>query len=175
MRYDLAEIENQIIRTMQANNQLQTIGASIRTHAGDINPTVFYDQSAQEGFIKTLPFIYVQYNGRTKRMADSTKKTVVYTLRFRIYTGAKNLRIKRDAQLSAYDMLSAIYDSLHGKTPKAIDNAGWAIPMLDGDTIQTPVTFLSPFEAPEGENEKLLVNIPNIVVYQSDYSIQVIA
>ena len=175
MRYDLAEIENQIIYTLQSNSTLQTISPQIRTHAGDINPSVFYTQEGQEGFIKLLPFIYVQYQGRVKRLADSTKKTVVYSLRFRIYTGAKNLRLKRDAQLSAYDMLSATYDALHGKIPKAVDNANWAVPLLSGDTIQTPATFLSPLEAPEGENEKLLVNIPNIVVYQSDYSLQVIA
>lgn len=173
MRYDLRELENQIINTLQANTGLN--GVNIRTHTGDLNPAVFYDAQLLEGFTRLLPFIYVQYQGRTKLITDSTKKTYNWRLRFRLYTGAKSLSEKRMAQLSAYQMLSLAYDSLHGKMPKSVANAGWAIPLLDGDTIQTPFTCMNPLEAPEGENEKLLVNLPSIVCYQSDYFFEVLA
>jgi hypothetical protein len=172
MRYDLANIEEQIISTLQTNTGLQ--GVKIRTHAGDINPVYFANSEYREGLINLLPFALIQYQGRTKLLTDSTKKTYVWRLRFRIYTGASSLREKRNAQLSAYQMLSLEYDSLHGKTPKSTDNAGWAIPLLDGVTITSAFTCLSPLEAPEGENERLLINLPNIIVYQSDYILSVL-
>lgn len=174
MRYDLSALEEQIIKTMQNSTGLQDISPRIQTHVGDINPIFFAKPENQEGFVNQLPFIYVQYQGRTKIMSDSTKQTYNWRLRFRIYTGASSLNEKRDAQLSAYQMLSLEYDAIHGKTPKCTANAGWAIPLLDGDTIQTPFTALSPLEAPEGENERLLVNLPKIVVYQSDYTLSVL-
>lgn len=173
MRYDLSAIEEQIIETIKSNENFNNV--SVRTHTGDINPQTFFDEKLKEGFIRTLPFIYVQYNGRKKVSEDSTKKTVYFQLRFRIYIGAKSLREKREAQLTAYQMLSYVYDALHGKTPKATDNEGWAIPFLDGDTITTPFTCSMPIISQDGENEKLLVNIPNIVVYQSDYVLTVMA
>lgn len=172
MRYDLAEIEHQIINTLQGNTSLS--GVNIQTHTGDVNPGVFYNADTLEGFTRLLPFIYIQYNGRTKVTSNSTKQTFNWKLRFRLYTGAQYLGEKRGAQLSAYQMLSASYDSLHGKMPKSIANQSWSIPLLDGDVIQTAFTCVSPLEAPEGENEKLLVNLPSIVVYQSDYQLEVI-
>jgi len=176
MRYSLSDIENQIIKTLQNNTTLQDISPRIRTHTGDINPIFFANPAYMEGFVAQLPFIFIQYQGRAKiKTGNSTKQTFNWRLRFRIYVGATSLREKREAQLSAYQMLSLVYDSIHGKMPKSVANSGWSIALLDGDVIQTAFTALSPLEAPEGENERLLVNLPEIVVYQSDYTVECLA
>jgi hypothetical protein len=173
MRYDLELIESQLIRTLQSNPSLQSV--FIRTHIGDVTPQTFLDPAMREGFITQLPFIYVQYQGRRRVSTDSTLKTCVFSLRFRFYIGASSLSAKRDAQLNAYQMLSSLFDSIHGKIPKAVNNQSWSIPMLDGDVIQTPFTSNRPFEVGEGNNELLLVNMPKICVYQSDYQVEAIA
>lgn len=176
MRFDRAKIEDQLIATLRENATLDAANVTVRTHVGDVNPAVFLDPSMKtqlEGFVRQMPFIYVQYQGKRKAAADSTKRTVYYNLRWRFYIGTTSLRDKRSAQLSAYDMLDALYDSIHGKIPNATDNASYVVSKLSGDTILTPFTATKPFETPDGEDEKLLVNIPGIVVYQSDFICQV--
>jgi phage gp37-like protein len=176
MRFDRAKIEDQLIATLKADSVLDAANVNVRTHVGDVNPAVFLDPSMKtqlEGFIRQLPFVYVQYQGKRKVSTDSTKKTAYYNLRWRFYVGTKSLREKRDAQLSAYDILDSLYDAIHGRIPNSTDNAGWVIDKLSGDPILTPITVTKPFESAEGEDEKLLVNIPGVVVYSSDFVCQV--
>lgn len=175
MTYNLVEIENQIIRTLQANDTLQ-ICKRIDTHAGAITPQVFLDpQFDKQGFINLLPFVYLEYRGRDVRAMDTSYTDYHHDLKFRLYIGAQSLRIKREAQLTAYEMLAAVYDSLHGKYPKCIANQNYNVTFLLGDIIQTSFNAISPLRVGSGDSEILIVNIPSIVVYQSDYVIQIAA
>ena len=175
MNYNLKELEDQIIHTLGVQEALG--GVNIRTHTGEINPNTFSSDVATEGFIRTLPFIFIQYAGRRKvsQEESSTKLTVSFTVRFRLYIGAKSLREKRDAQLSCYDMLASVWDTLHGRFFKAVTNQNYQVPFLQGDTIPNTFVQMSPIEAPDGESERLIVNIPSICVYQSDYQCDIVA
>lgn len=174
MRFDRSQIEDQIIATLLANSDIDQYNVQVTTHVGDINPATFLDKVQTEGFIKKLPAIYVQYQGKRKVTADSTKKTVYYNLRWRFYVCTQSLRGARGSQLSAYRLLNAVYDALHGKIPNAVDNASYVVDKLSGDAIQTPFTATKPLETPDGEDEKLLVIIPGVVVYQTDFVCQIL-
>ena len=175
MRFDRSQIEDQIIATLRANATISDNNVQIATHVGDINPATFLDKVQMEGFIKKLPAIYVQYQGKRKVQTDSTKQTVYYNLRWRFYVCTQSLRGSRGSQLSAYLLLSALYDSLHGKIPNSTDNSAYVVPKLDGEVIVSPFTAPKPFETPDGEDEKLLVILPGVVVYQSDFVVTVMA
>ena len=173
MRYSLALIEDQIISTLQANNNLQ--GVNIRTHAGDLNPNTFFNEQALEGLTMLTPFIFVQYIGRRGQIHDATWETRSHDVKFRFYVGAQTLRDKRETQLNCYDMLSNLYDSIHGKYPKSLQVLANTLPLMDGDTIQTSFTALSPMKEVDGDNERLLVNLPSIAVYVTDYYLEILA
>ena len=92
-----------------------------------------------------------------------------------LYWGIRD-PIYTKAQRNAYDMLSAVYDSLHGKFPKAsAQSLAPEVNQLDGTTITTAnFNALSPLYETAGESERLIVNIPSIVVYYTDYSIRLL-
>lgn len=172
MRYNLVEIEDQIISTLQGNSDLASV--NIRTHAGDINAEAFYDEGTLEGLTQLLPFILVQYNGRTPKEKNSTWTQRTHVLKFRFYVGAESLNSKKIAQTDCYRMLSALYDSINGHFPKSSQPLASGMDILDGDEIQTPFTAISPIREADGDSEVLLVNLPSIAVYVTDYQIEVL-
>lgn len=178
MRYSLQEIEGQIIPTLGADLGLS--GVEIDTHAGEINLRTFTDSSMMEGLINRLPFVLVQYQGRTVQDArtDATKKTYILRLRWRVYVGAQSLRLKSEAQLSAYGMLGSVFDALHGKVPhsNALNLSGTAAVngFLVGPLIATAeFNPQSPLMLAPGKNENLIVNMDRIVVYSTDFELDV--
>lgn len=172
MRYNLREIEEQIISTLQANTALN--GTNIRTHAGDLNPSTFYNEQSLEGLTMLLPFIFIQYTGRRPNVHSGDWVTYSHIVKFRLYVGSQSLNDKRYAQLNCYDMLASVYDSLHGKFPLSLQPLAEDTPVMDGDKIQTDFTALSPMRGMEGDNERLLVNLPSIAVYSTDYQIEIV-
>lgn len=176
MNYDISDLENQIIATLQANTDLS--GVKVRTHAGEINAQAFDFMNKQmlEGFIHLLPFAYVQYAGRNAEKMSEDWSEWNHILRFRIYIGAKSLRERVEAQHSAYDILAAVYDSLHGRFPLAsAQSLAPEVLQLSGTQITTTdFNALSPLWETAGESERLIVNIPSIVVYYTDYSIRLL-
>ena len=176
MRYNLVEIEDQIISTLQGNEYLQTRAVGIRRHAGDINAESFYDEQLLEGLTNILPFIFVQYNGRTPKVKSTTWEQRSHVLRFRLYVGAQSLHSKEIAQVDCYSMLSAIYDSLNARFPLSLQPLASDTPLLSGDRIQTAdFAALSPLREADGDSELLLVNLPSIAVYVTDYQIEVLS
>lgn len=173
MRYDLREIEEQILSTLQNNPNMG--GVNIRTHAGDLNPSAFYDEQTLEGLTNLLPFVFVQYSGRVRNVKSSTWQQLSHVLRFSLYVGAESLSEKRMAQLNCYAMLASVFDSLNARYPKSSQPLAPDTPLLDGDAIQTDFTALSPLREADGENERLLVNLPSIACYQTDYQIEVLS
>ena len=179
MRYNVEDIEDQIIATLTgflSNTQ-------IRTHAGEITAT-FLDPSLMEGVVNLLPFVFVQYHGKRATSRDSMGVIYIHQLTFRLYVGARSLRSKKEAQRSAYGMLRTIYDALHGRVPNIQGLAGQFVPNTPqgalntgpggsittaGFNAQTPI-----FEA-GGQDELLVYNLPTIAIYQTDYTITLIA
>ncbi len=181
MRYNVSDIEDQIMATLKADGSLA--GVQIQTHAGEISVRTFTEPSLLEGFIALLPFIFVQYQGRVggeslKGFKPTSDKTVYFhEIRFRLYVGAESLRATQEAQrLSAYPMLAAIYDDLHGKLPYADIVANYPNAKLSGAKITTtgfnPGT---PLMEAGGADEKLVVILPHLVVYQTDYILTLMA
>ena len=172
MRYSLGDIEKQIESTLKdvPSNE----GVLIAPHAGEINLSTFTDATKQEGFIHMLPLIMYQYQGKRRFTTDSTKKLNVHELRYRFFVGAESLRLLDEAKRNAYDLLATVYDSIHGhwlNTDQPLDRN---LPFLAGD-VMAGVNAISPFMETEGEDERLMVNLPHIVVYYTDYIVRVIA
>jgi hypothetical protein len=178
MRYKVSAIEDQIIETIKADTTNFSGLKMINTYAGQISAQNFLNPEYAQGFIKLLPFCLVAYQGRVglKSDRDSSGKIYIHTLTFRIYTGATSLRMYQDAVRNCYDMLAALYDDLHGKVPKSTPQCLSAYTTLDGTAITTSeFTALSPLYETGGTDEKLVVNLPGIVVYQSDFNIRLVA
>lgn len=174
MNYNLEDIEDQIIATLQANANLSS--CTIRTHYGDINTEIFKNPALMEGLVTQLPFIFVQYNFSRIVGRDDISQQYVNEVKFRMYAGTSSLRARREGQIAAYQILREIYDSVNGKIPNYVgvqkaDN----ISLLDGTQITTPnFVHLSPMMKTEGDVENLVFNLPSICVYQTDYRIRLI-
>jgi hypothetical protein len=172
MRYKTEEIEDQLVATLQAD-KTGFDQVTVRTHAGEVNVRTFLDASALEGFVSILPFALIQYQGRRSLSdyRDSPAIGYVYELTFRIYIGAKSLRAKQEAQRSAYEMLRAVWDDISGHVIKSSPQTlGSYANVLDGDAVTSSgFNPQSPFYQLGGADEKLIVNLPQIVVYQSDW------
>ena len=175
MLYKVEDIEDQLIATLKADSDLSAVRCTVATHAGEVNPRMFLDASLLEGFITQLPFIFIQYQGKRVTERSATARVYVHNLRFRFYVGCQSLRAKKEGQRSAYAMLRSVYDDVHGKIPYASATSGSPLPKLTGVEI-TSASFNGSFPFVEGasEDEKLIVNLPSIVVYQTDYMLNMV-
>jgi hypothetical protein len=177
MRYSIADIEDQIIATIKADTT-NFSGVMVDTFAGQINSRMFFDPEYMQGFVQLLPFCLVSYQGRVgaKSDRDSAGKVYVHTLTFRIYTGAQSLRASKESARASYAMMAALFDDLHAKVPAVSTRQLPGYDELSGtDITTTEFTTLSPLFETGGTDETIVVNLPGIVVYQSDYSIKLLA
>lgn len=167
MDYSLANIEDQILATLQAATGLTNV--NIETHAGQISPQMFIIPEYYEGLIPRLPFIYVRYKGRTAEQRDATGKLWRHSLQWELYVGAQNLRTAKEGQRDCYTMLAAVFDALHGKWCKST-NTPSGLSTLDGTQItETYFRQLESFIEVGGQDEKLVAQVPNIAVYSTTY------
>jgi hypothetical protein len=173
LKYQLELIEKQIDATLKANPLNENV--HIFPHAGEINVQTFINPALQEGFANLLPLISYQYQGRRRFMSDATKQVNVHELKFRFFTGAESVRMKDEAKRYAYGLIRSVYDDINGhwlRTDQPLDYS--SLPILKGDTM-AGVMALTPFMETDAEEERLIVNLPNIVVYATDYIVRVIA
>lgn len=171
MYYKIEECEDQIIAHLKLQSALS--GVTIATHAGTITGAFFQQPELMEGLITQLPFIFIQYQGKTKSAHDSTLAYDVHKPVFRFYVGTKSLRATVDSQRSAYSILRAIYDSIHGYW---FNYSGVLYtPVLSGTQITTAMSQQQPITEGDGVYERLMVCLPRIVVYTVDYNFQVAA
>ena len=177
MRYSVSEIRDQIIATLVADTtNFSTV--RVDTYAGQVNAQRFSNPEYMQGFVQLLPFCYVSYQGRVGEKAnrDSSGKTYIHTLTFRIFTGAKSERNTKEASNNCYDMLAACFDDLHGKVPYMTSQLLPGYTPMSGTAISTSeFNPLSPLYETGGQDEQLVVSLPGIVVYQSDFSIRLLA
>lgn len=177
MRYKVSEIEDQIKATLQADTT-NFSGVNVDTHAGQVNPQMFFNPEYMQGFVKMLPFSLISYQGRTSTKVDwdSSGKTRLHLLNFRIFTGAQSLRTVQEASRSAYDLLAATFDALHAKVPVTSPQQLTTYTALSGTALTSSgVTLQGPLYSTEGADEQLIINLPTIVVYQSDYFLKILA
>lgn len=177
MRYKVSEIEDQIIATLQAD-ATNFADVFVNTYAGQVSAQMFQNAEYMQGFLRLLPFCLVAYQGRvgTKADRDSSAKTYIHTLTFRIFTGAKSARSTQDAARNCYDMLAAVFDNLHAKVPKMASPALPGYTEMSGTNVSSSeFNPLSALYETGGQDEVLVVNLPGIVVYRSDYSIKLLA
>lgn len=176
MRYKVSDIEDQIIATLRADTT-NFANVMIDTYAGQINPRMFIDPEYMQGFTKLLPFALVSYKGRTGAAdRDSSGQTYIHTLIFRLFVGAQSARSTQEAVRNSYDMLAGVFDDLHGKVPKMSSQKLSTLTALSGTPITTSeFNPMSPLLEAGGQDETLVINLPGIVVYQTDYSIRLLA
>lgn len=176
MRYKVDEIEDQILATLTADTTNFT-SVNIQTFAGQINPQMFFNPEYMQGAVRLLPFALVSYQGRTnsKDKRDSSGKTRIHKLRFRIYLGAMSRRSSKESARSAYDLIAATYDDLQSKVPVTSPQQLPGFTALSGTALTAGAVVLSPLTSVEGDDETLVVNLPTIVVYASDYTLEMVA
>lgn len=171
MTYKIEEMEDQIIEHLQAQSALSDV--TIATHAGTITGAFFQNPELMEGLITSLPFIFIQYQGKTKSAHSSEMTLDIHKPVFRFYIGAQSLRATKESQRSAYSILRALYDALHGKY---FNYTGvYFTDVLSGTQITTSMSQQQPLTEGDGVYERLMVCLPRIVVYSVDYNFQVIA
>jgi hypothetical protein len=175
MRYNIEDIEDQLLATIAANSTLSSVNRD--THAGQVDQQMFLDPSYVGGLIHLCPFVYVQYLGRETPQADmdSTWSDQIHTVRFRFYVGAQSLRTRKESQRAAYALLRALYDAIHGKVPNP-SPAITGVATLSGTSITTTgFCPQSPFGPAGGIDEIMILLEKNICVYQTDYSVRLLA
>ena len=175
MTYEVEQFEDSLVSALKAD--LRSPGVNIRPHAGDVGRVASPDPKDMEGLIRLLPFIFVQYMGFTPPDRSSGASVYVHQLLFRFFCGAKSLRTKQEAQRNVYALLRMVFDNVHGRK---LPGTGQGLPELlveSGYSATYPTGFncLGPFIETGGPHEQLVVNLPTIVIYQQDYSIQVVA
>jgi phage gp37-like protein len=186
MLYNVEDIEDQIIATLKASTFLNSINCLVDTHAGEVSPQTFLNVTLMEGLIAKVPFVLIQYQGRSGTPErDAPGSVYIHTLNFRMFVAAKSLRRTQETQRAyCYPMLRAVYGALHGRVPlmdPAIQtqriSQAWGF--LQGSASApngiTSVGFnpQSPLLAKGGTDERLLVNINGLCVYQTDYVIRI--
>lgn len=176
MRYHVDEIEDQILATLTADTTNFT-GVNLQTFAGQINPQMFFNPEYMQGAVRLLPFALVSYQGRTnsKDKRDSSGKTRIHRLKFRVYLGATSRRSSKEASRSAYDLIAACYDDLQSKVPVTSPQQLSGFTALSGTALTSGAVILGPLTSVEGDDETLVINLPTIVVYQSDFTLEVVS
>jgi len=179
MRYSVAQIEDQLIATIREDTTNFGGINLIDTLAGEVNPQMLlFNPEMMQGFIKLLPFVLVSYRGRAgqKFDRDSSGKIYAHTLTFRFFTGAQSVRRTQEAVRNNYDMMAALYDDIHGRVPACTPQQLSGYTALGGIPITIPeFNPLGPFYESGGQDESLVINLPGIVVYKSDFSVRVVA
>lgn len=177
MRYKVSEIEDQIIATLAADTT-NFSGVMVNTYAGQVSAQMFMNPEYMQGFITLLPFALVSYQGRVgeKPDRDSALQLYKHVLTFRIFVGAQSRRKTQESARSCYDLLAACFDDLHGKVLVTNPQQMPALTPLSGTALtSTGANPQSPLYETGGADEQLVVNLPNIVVYRTDYSVRLIA
>lgn len=175
MRYKVEEIEDQILATLAADSVFTSVNRE--THAGEVDQQMFLDPAYVGGLLTRLPFVYLQYMGRMTPTEDmsSMRTSQVHTVRFRFYVGAQSLRSRKEGQRAAYALLRGVYDAINGKVPNPSPSISGPT-VLSGTAITTTgFTPMSVFEPAGGIDEMLILLEKNICVYQTDYSIRLLA
>ena len=73
-------------------------------------------------------------------------------------------------------MMAALYDDIHGRVPACTPQQLSGYMALGGIPITIPeFNPLGPFYESGGQDESLVVNLPGIVVYKSDFSVRIVA
>lgn len=178
MRYKIAEIEDQIIATLQADTT-NFSGSLVAPHTGEVSSQMFFNPEYMQNMVRLLPFVLVSYKGRigTKDDRDSSGKTYIHTLTFRLFVGAVNARGTKEATRTAYDMLAGIFDDLHGKV--CVTASSQQLPAytpLSGTALTAGAVLMGPLFQTGGADEQLVVALPGgVVVYRTDYSMRLVA
>lgn len=172
MNYKIEDIEDQLIATLKADVNLYP-SCTIDVHAGDAIAQMFSNAALMEGIIAKLPFILVQYQGKQTTEMDESASLYKHALKFRFYVGTESLRRTKESQRSAYALLRSIYDDIHGRIPNASATAGSPLPKFTGVQIaDAAFNGWAPTIEAGGSDERLIVNLPRIVVYQTDYTLE---
>lgn len=188
MHYNIDEIEDQLIATVKADPYIISLNALVDTNAGDISTLTFLNPAELEGLIPRTPFVLIQYQGVIdSRQHSSSHDIYINTIAFRFYVGAQSMRRTKESQRSyAYPMLRGIYDAIHGKVPlmdasvqsqqlSGIDNYLTASPDLPNGIATVGFNPITGFQKRGGQDERLMVNMKRLVVYQTDYKIMMLA
>ena len=179
MRYFVEDIEDQILATLHAVSGLDSV-VQIDVNTAVV-PQMFTDPGYVKNLIPQLPFVYLQYMGRSTGMMDldAAAQQYVHQLKFRFFCGAQNLRAVKDAQrgtYGAYGLLRTVFDAIHGRMPIPNTSPAPIVPLSGVPSITSGFSPFSPLKEAGGSDEQLVVNLPgNIVVYQTDYVVRMIA
>lgn len=76
------------------------------------------------------PFVFIEYAGGARVSASEDSKMVVRRNEFNIFTAAKSLRSKQDAQRGSYELLATTFNTLHTARLKDTESGVSAGPFI---------------------------------------------
>ncbi len=174
MNYLIEELEDQIIATLEADTNLATV--NVRTYAGELSGLFFEDASRLQGLITQLPFIFIEYNGKSVTTKSANFQTIIHKPVFRFYVGAQSLRMTQESARSCYSILRYLFDDINAKFFNYTGAAGLAASNKLGGTAMSLGGYQQQQPLKEvGDSERTLFILPRIAVYVTDYDCQLLA
>lgn len=76
------------------------------------------------------PFVVIEYAGGARVSASEDSKMIVRRNEFNIFTAARSLRSKQDAQRGSYELLATTFNTLHTARLKDTDTGQAAGPFI---------------------------------------------
>jgi hypothetical protein len=174
MNYIIKDLIGQMSDTLKADALFN--GVTIARHVGEVNILLFQNPAYWEGLVQKIPFVLTRYRGRTLISRSSTGEMCVYELEFDSYIGSKSLRTKDEAVEEAETYMAKIFDLWHGRMFYSQKTYADVIPILTGTQITTAgFNQQRSLMAAGGQDERLVIALPEITLYEIRYTARLIA
>lgn len=174
MNYVTSDLMNQMLDTLRANDLFK--GVTVARHSGEVNILMFTNPAYHEGLIKKLPFVLLKYAGREAIKRDSPLNLWEHDITFTAYVGAKSLKLKDDATEECETYLAKIFDLWNTKYFYSQQSWATGAGILSGTQITTTgFRQLSPLMEAGGQDETVIVTLPEITLYQTSYKVRMLA
>jgi len=193
MRLKIEDLEDQIIATLAGGGEEFTVdeslsegqdqvdlgvlgktegleGVLIKTLTSELNILNMTQTEFNEGYIRRMPFVLINFAGLQPLQTDSPKKSYQVQVRFRLYIGCKSVRFRREAQLQAYFLQRRIFDLLNDKVWKADVRFAPEFERMDGVAItESGFNGWTPLMLANTPQMVVVVNLPGAVVYKMEF------
>ena len=171
MNYVLKDLIGQIVDTIQQDTLFKDV--RVARHTGEVNPLLFTNPTYWEGLTQKIPFVLVRYISRIGS-TDSSGSAWLHEIKFGIYVATVSLKSKDEAVEEAETYLAKIFDLLHGAVFYSQQSWAAGTKILSGVQITTSGFCQNQnlFEA-QGEDEKLIMALPEITLFESRYTASV--
>jgi hypothetical protein len=171
MRYVIKDLIGQMIDALKADALFAGENVTVARHCGEVNILMFDDPAYWEGLVKKIPFVLIRYVGKRGVGDDANKLLRFHEVHFSAYVGTKNEQDKELGVEEAEVYLAKMFDLWHGHMFNSTQTFASVIPKLNGVQITTSgFGQMRSLMEDDGDNERLIVSFPEIVLYETKYN-----